>query len=186
MSDNVNHPAHYETNGIECIDAMVASQGKEAVSNYCVCNAFKYIWRHQHKGKSLEDIQKAIWYLSKYVELNEDQTSRSNASTIEGDRFIETESDILGYFYKDMVNHPAHELIDDLSKLNPIFSDSFPYWENDHILSIYSNSGWMQYNPPLYRFDFNKITRDEIIDAFSTEETPDNWDGITDLTQSQK
>lgn len=69
-NDPVNHPEHYETNGIECIDAMVASQGKEAVSNYCVCNAFKYIWRHQHKGKSLEDIQKAIWYLNKYVELN--------------------------------------------------------------------------------------------------------------------
>lgn len=164
--DMVNHPDHYETNGIECINAMVASQGKEAVSDYCVCNAFKYIWRHQHKGKSVEDIQKAIWYLTKYVELNEDQTSRSNASTIGG------------------IN--AHELIDDLSMLNPIFSNAFPYWENDHILSIYSDSGWMQYNPPLYRFDFNKITRDEIVYAFSTEETPDNWDGITDLTQSQK
>lgn len=71
MSDNVNHPAHYETNGIECIDAMVASQGAEAVRNYCVCNAFKYIWRHQHKGKSVEDIQKAIWYLNRYLNLCE-------------------------------------------------------------------------------------------------------------------
>lgn len=166
-NDPVNHPEHYETNGIECIDAMVASQGAEAVQNYCVCNAFKYIWRHQHKGKSVEDIQKAIWYLNKYVELNKDQTSRSNARTIGG--------------------IDAHELIDDLSKLNPIFSDSLPYWENDHILSIYSNSDWMYYNSsPLYQFDFNKITRDEIVYAFSTEETPDNWDGITDLTQSQK
>lgn len=167
-NDPVNHPEHYETNGIECIDAMVASQGKEAVQNYCVCNAFKYIWRNRHKGKSVEDIQKAIWYLNKYVELNKDQTSRSNARTIGG--------------------IDAHKLIDDLSKLNPIFSDSFPYWENDHILSIYSNSDyWMYYNSsPLYQFDFNKITRDEIVYAFSTEETPDNWDGITDLTKSQK
>lgn len=70
MPDNVNHPAHYETNGIECIDAMVASQGIDSVMNYCLCNAFKYIWRCQHKGKRLEDIQKAIWYLNKYVELD--------------------------------------------------------------------------------------------------------------------
>lgn len=68
-NDPVNHPEHYETNGIECIDAMVASQGEESVKSYCVCNAFKYIWRHLHKGKSLEDIEKAIWYLKKYVDL---------------------------------------------------------------------------------------------------------------------
>lgn len=69
MPDNVNHPAHYETNGIECIDAMVASQGIDSVMNYCLCNAFKYIWRCQHKGNCREDIQKAIWYLNKWNEL---------------------------------------------------------------------------------------------------------------------
>lgn len=69
VSDNVNHPSHYETNGIECIDAMVASQGAECVMNYCLCNAFKYIWRCQHKGKRVEDIQKAVWYLNKWQSL---------------------------------------------------------------------------------------------------------------------
>lgn len=69
--DNVNHPSHYETNGIECIDAMVASQGAECVMDYCLCNAFKYIWRCQHKGKRVEDIQKAVWYLNKWQELAE-------------------------------------------------------------------------------------------------------------------
>lgn len=69
MVDNVNHPAHYETNGIECIDAMVASQGAECVMDYCLCNAFKYIWRCQHKGKQTEDIQKAIWYLNEWLSL---------------------------------------------------------------------------------------------------------------------
>ena len=68
--DNVNHPAHYETGGIECIDAMVASQGSECVRDYCLCNAFKYIWRCQHKGKQSEDVEKAIWYLKKWLELD--------------------------------------------------------------------------------------------------------------------
>lgn len=69
MSDNVNHPAHYETGGIECIDAMVSSQGYECVRDYCLCNAFKYIWRCQHKGSRVEDIEKAIWYLNKWLSL---------------------------------------------------------------------------------------------------------------------
>lgn len=66
---NVNHPSHYATNGIECIDAMIASQGVNTVVNFCVCNAFKYIWRCTHKGKTLEDLQKAQWYLNKAINL---------------------------------------------------------------------------------------------------------------------
>ena len=27
MSDNVNHPSHYETGKFECIDVMVETQG---------------------------------------------------------------------------------------------------------------------------------------------------------------
>lgn len=67
-TDNVNHPSHYTQGGIECIDAMVAAFGKEAVSNFCLCNAFKYIWRAKHKNGE-EDIDKALWYLDKYKEL---------------------------------------------------------------------------------------------------------------------
>lgn len=67
--DPVNHPAHYETNGIECIDAMRASQGDEVVKDFCICNAFKYIWRNSHKGASLQDLEKAAWYLNKAIEI---------------------------------------------------------------------------------------------------------------------
>lgn len=70
MEDKVNHPSHYETDGIQCIDAMVAAQGADAVKEFCVCNAFKYIWRFRHKN-GIEDIKKAAWYLNKYVELSE-------------------------------------------------------------------------------------------------------------------
>jgi hypothetical protein len=65
--DKVNHPLHYETNGIECIDAMEAAQGADAVQDFCICNAFKYIWRHKHKNGA-EDIKKAVWYLNKWLE----------------------------------------------------------------------------------------------------------------------
>lgn len=70
VNDNVNHPSHYETGSFECIDVMLETQGKEAVKNFCLCNAFKYIYRHNNKN-GLEDIKKAKWYIDKYIELSE-------------------------------------------------------------------------------------------------------------------
>ena len=68
--DNVNHPKHYENYSVECIVAMEETQGTEAVINFCICNAFKYLWRHRAKN-GYEDIKKANWYLNKAVELCE-------------------------------------------------------------------------------------------------------------------
>lgn len=70
MSDQVNHPDHYTQGAFECIDAMLDTQGVQAVQNYCICNAFKYIWRHNLKNND-EDIRKAKWYIDKYLELSE-------------------------------------------------------------------------------------------------------------------
>lgn len=68
--DNINHPSHYETGQFECIDVMLETQGVEAVKGFCKCNAFKYLYRANRKN-GLEDMKKAIWYLNKYVELEE-------------------------------------------------------------------------------------------------------------------
>lgn len=68
MADNVNHPAHYNQGGIECIDAMISAFGNASVMDFCALNAFKYIFRHKQKG-GLEDMKKAAWYIGKYLEL---------------------------------------------------------------------------------------------------------------------
>jgi hypothetical protein len=65
-SDNVNHPSHY-TGKYECIDVMQDVFGDEATNDFCLCNAFKYIWRSRKKN-GLEDVKKAVWYLNKYIE----------------------------------------------------------------------------------------------------------------------
>lgn len=69
-NDSVNHPSHYTNSekGIECIDAMIAAYGKEAVMAFCKCNAFKYQWRFDKKN-GVEDLKKAEWYNNKYIEL---------------------------------------------------------------------------------------------------------------------
>lgn len=61
--DEVNRPRHYNQGGVECIDAMIAAFGMEAVQTYCRLNAFKYQWRADHKGKARQDLEKAVWYL---------------------------------------------------------------------------------------------------------------------------
>ena len=67
-NNDVDHPSHYNQGNIECIDAMIAAFGKETVEHFCICNAFKYLWRSEFKNGS-EDIKKALWYLTKHTEL---------------------------------------------------------------------------------------------------------------------
>lgn len=66
--DKVTNPEHYCSGGIECIDAMEAAFGTEAVQAFCECNAFKYLFRHRKKN-GIEDLKKARWYITKYIEL---------------------------------------------------------------------------------------------------------------------
>lgn len=63
MSDNVNHPAHYTSGGIECIEAIKASMTAEQYRGYLKGNTLKYLWRYDQKG-GLEDLQKAKVYLN--------------------------------------------------------------------------------------------------------------------------
>lgn len=70
--DNVNHPKHYESGKFECIDVMEEAIGTEDVKGFCLCNAFKYIYRCCKKNTSpLEDVKKAVWYLNKFIEIEE-------------------------------------------------------------------------------------------------------------------
>ena len=66
--DPVNHPNHYTSGSIECIEAIEAALTAEEFRGYLKGNAIKYVWRESKKGGD-EDLKKAIWYLN-YPELN--------------------------------------------------------------------------------------------------------------------
>lgn len=71
-TEEVDHPTHY-AGKIECIDAMLETMGRDDVRAFCLCNAFKYLWRCKQKHETpKEDVEKAIWYLEKYLELGGD------------------------------------------------------------------------------------------------------------------
>ena len=60
--DAVDHPPHYTSHpsGVECI-AVTEHM------NFCLGNAVKYIWRADEKGKAIQDLKKAIWYLEREI-----------------------------------------------------------------------------------------------------------------------
>lgn len=68
-NENVNHPQHYNKDGIECFDVISAFFGKEALEDFCLGNALKYLMRCQHKGKYIEDLKKAKFYIEKILAL---------------------------------------------------------------------------------------------------------------------
>lgn len=69
MIDVVNHPPHYKSDsGIESIDVIESFN-----LNFCLGNTIKYVLRHQKKGKPLEDLKKARWYLDREIDKLEGQ-----------------------------------------------------------------------------------------------------------------
>ena len=67
--DMVGAPKHYNTGNIECIDAIEESMSSVAFKGYLKGNCMKYLWRYDYKGKQVEDLQKAGWYLNKLTEM---------------------------------------------------------------------------------------------------------------------
>lgn len=69
--DVVNSPPHYKTGGIEAIEGIEASMGPEAYAGYLKGNIMKYMWRYERKGRPIEDLKKARWYLDRLIGLRE-------------------------------------------------------------------------------------------------------------------
>lgn len=65
--DPVNHPSHYTSGGIECIDAIAASMTPIEYAGFLKGQVLKYVWRYRLKGKPHEDLKKARYYLEKLI-----------------------------------------------------------------------------------------------------------------------
>lgn len=72
--DQVNHPTHYNINwaGEQAIETFnYISSWK---MGYAEGNVIKYVSRHRYKGKALQDLKKARWYLDKMIAELENET----------------------------------------------------------------------------------------------------------------
>ena len=65
MSEQVNHPNHYNLAGRkECIVEMEEKYGPEITAIFCLTNSYKYLYRAGAKfgNPARQDIDKARWY----------------------------------------------------------------------------------------------------------------------------
>lgn len=60
MSNNINHPKHYNAGNIEPISVI-----EDWKLGFNLGNTIKYIARAEHKNSKLEDLKKAKWYLDR-------------------------------------------------------------------------------------------------------------------------
>ena len=65
-NDPVNSPNHYTRShpGMECIELTTDT-------SFCLGNAIKYLWRYHSKGRPVEDLEKARWYLCRVIDHDE-------------------------------------------------------------------------------------------------------------------
>lgn len=61
----VDHPAHYNLHPsrVEAVEVIEYLTGN-------LFNTVKYVWRADHKGKTVEDIEKSIWYIKRELGRN--------------------------------------------------------------------------------------------------------------------
>lgn len=58
----VQHPSHYNAGKFEVIDVI-----EDWKLGFNLGNTVKYLARAEHKGKELEDLKKAAWYLLRRI-----------------------------------------------------------------------------------------------------------------------
>lgn len=61
--DAVDHPQHYNTGRIEVIEAI-----EDWKLGFHEGNVVKYVARAKYKGRELEDLKKARWYLDRAIQ----------------------------------------------------------------------------------------------------------------------
>ncbi len=68
--DVVDHPSHYTSGEIECIDCIQAALSENFIG-FLIGNIIKYCYRYKDKN-GIEDLKKARWYLDRAIKELED------------------------------------------------------------------------------------------------------------------
>lgn len=67
-ADQINHPPHYNHGAIEPISVI-----EDWRLGFRLGNCIKYIARADHKGTPVQDLKKALWYLTREKDTSGDQ-----------------------------------------------------------------------------------------------------------------
>jgi len=85
MNDIINHPSHYTDGNIEVIDYI-----EDKGFGYHLGNAIKYISRAGKKDpdKEIEDLQKAMWYIARYIKLRTEHRENDDIPMWKGEEIV--------------------------------------------------------------------------------------------------
>lgn len=78
MNEQIDHPKHYNAGKIEAIDVI-----EDWKLNFSLGCVVKYICRAEYKDSTIQDLEKASWYLTREIErrkkenLDKNDTSKS-------------------------------------------------------------------------------------------------------------
>ena len=70
MNEQVNHPKHYNAGKIEAIDVI-----EDWKLNFSLGCVIKYLCRAEHKDSTIQDLEKALWYLNREVQRRKNEKS---------------------------------------------------------------------------------------------------------------
>ena len=83
MEEQVNHPSPY-VKGIEPIDIIESWD-----LNFSLGNAIKYILRSPYKGKQIEDLEKARWYIDREINRLKDEEAHRKEEVWSDDDIVD-------------------------------------------------------------------------------------------------
>lgn len=63
MNEQIDHPKHYNAEKIEAIDVI-----EDWKLNFSLGCVIKYVCRAEYKDSTIQDLEKASWYLTREIE----------------------------------------------------------------------------------------------------------------------
>lgn len=120
-NQNVSHPSHYQgADGMEVIDVIRNFTGPHYVG-YLHGNAIKYILRYEKKN-GIEDLEKAIWYLTALKEYKEKEEAVNDVARDYADVINDIRN---GLIANDEVKKATSTLVDEAKKAFAPLSDGY-------------------------------------------------------------
>ena len=94
MSDPVNHPSHYTSHPAHCAcgASIQCIQITEHMS-FNLGNAIKYIWRADLKGNAVQDLNKAVWYVTREIQKRRGVLMETEAPAVVGVKYYGSVAD---------------------------------------------------------------------------------------------
>ena len=70
MSEHINHLHHYNARKIEAIDVI-----EDWKLNFSLGCVIKYLCRAEYKDSTIQDLEKAAWYLNREIQRRKNEES---------------------------------------------------------------------------------------------------------------